>query len=155
VAAERRGEQALVEQQVGAAANGAGQEQAVHDGEERYLQQRRQAAGEHPGPFLRVQGRQLALQPFWLPGVALVQLLDPRRYAGLRPLPPECVVAEGQHQQPHHDREQDDRRRDRQPAQQRGERARKRENQMVGGIDRQAKQSKHDGSPSSGASGNR
>jgi hypothetical protein len=154
VAAERRAEQVLPEQDVGAAADGAGQEQPVHDGEERHLQQGRQAAGEHPCPLPRIQGREFTLQAFWLLGMTPVQFLDPGRQPGAGPLPAECVVAERQHQQPHHDRERDDRRRGGQPARERGQRARERGHQVVSDVNRQAKQSRHDGSPSSGASGN-
>jgi hypothetical protein len=150
VAAERRAEQALLEQDVGAAADGAGQEQPVHDGEERNLQQGRQAAAEHPRPLPRVQGGQFTLQAFWLLGMTPVQFLDPGRQPGLRPLPPERVIAERHHQQPHQDREHNDRRGGGQPGGERGERARERGHKVVGSIDGQAKQRRHNGSPSSG-----
>jgi hypothetical protein len=82
VAIERHAEQIVSEQRVGPAADPAGQEEPVHDTEERYLEQRGQAPGEHPGALRLVQGSEFALQSFWLACVPLLQFLNLRRQPG-------------------------------------------------------------------------
>ena len=159
VTAERRREQAVAQQRVRGAAHRVIGEQAVHDAEERQLEQQRQAATEHAGPLGPVQGAQFFLQALRVPGVPPLQLGDLGLQPGPGSLAPDRAadreVGQRQQEQPDGHGERDDRRRGGQAAQQRGQDRGDPADEVIREIDRNAKDSVakeqgHDGAPSSG-----
>jgi hypothetical protein len=150
VAAELRAEQVVGQQFVRGSANRRGAEQQVHHGQERPLEQEREAAGEHARAVFRVQRFELAGEMVGLLSVALPERLNLRGDPGLRGLAAHRVVAEGQHEQPDGDGERGDGHGDGQAAGHGREQGGQGGDKVIRGVDGDAKQTEHDGQPSSG-----
>ena len=127
------------------AGHGGRPEQRVHDAEERQLQQQGQAPGQHPACLPLIERGQFALLPVRLPGMPLAQGLGLRGYAGLAGLAAHRVEGEREQQQPHGDREQDNRRRGGQAPSDRREQLNKGGDDVIGGANGGAEDRKHDG----------
>jgi hypothetical protein len=144
VAAQRHAEQVVAEQRVRLPADLGRAEQQVHDGQQRPLQQKRREAGQHAGALPLVERGHLGLQPLRLPGVLLAQGLKLRREPGQRGLAALTAQAERHEQGPDGHGETDDGGGGGRAAQDWGEDSGKSNDEVIGGVHRDAKETGHD-----------